>query len=517
MKIISFGDAKVIPVYKHLILSAVKFGHHLNHEFVFYTNDKSITNIEGATIKYFEVPKVTRRFVFHKPNILLQATKEFPNENLLYLDVDIILGKRFDPDKLLEGKDLKYPLCPHHTLNWDIPHRNGVMCMINEVLNPGENDKQWPPMNWEWVQTNCVMFNSSHESFLTKWKDTCYKSHEFFTGDEAVYNSLFNFKSFENLGKIHINWPYVEAFPGADNLFWNLVRDFEEEENKSYTYEDLKCFCTPNTSNIMFYHGCQDLDQLKRFNMVQPKIKDQINKVNLVFSTARRIDLFKSTFNTLVKFNPNISSLINKVYILDDRSSEKDRTIIRSLVSNYFPNKVHLITFDNNHPFGYVEKLNFLKFLAPEAEYTLFLEEDWDSIASLNLKEHIDYLDSHLNIDQIIFSEHFSFQDEDVKNKTSINQEYWDHSKVRFFKHTYDFLIGEDGMYYYKWCVVKPIFTLNPTLNRNSLYQKGTFPLARNYESNFSSQVNAKQILTKQARFVHTGANNSAEGSNWGS
>lgn len=241
------------------------------------------------------------------------------------------------------------------------------------------------------------------------------------------------------------------------------------------------------------------------------------NKINLVFSTARRIHLLENTLNTLIQFNPDINTFINKVYILDDRSSEKDRIIMKYLISKHFPNKTHLVTFDNNTPLGYIEKLNFLKLLAPEAKYTLFLEEDWDSIAPLNLKQHLNYLDSHPDIDQIVFSEHFWLQDEDVQNKTSVDQDYWDHSKVKFFKHTYDSNVGEDGTTYYKWLLGRPIFTLNPTLNRNSLYQRGTFPFDRDYEANFSNQVNAQQILTKQAKFVHTGANQSSEGTNWGS
>lgn len=238
--------------------------------------------------------------------------------------------------------------------------------------------------------------------------------------------------------------------------------------------------------------------------------------VNLVFSTARRLELFKDTLNSFTYYNPNINNLIEKVYILDDRSTDEDRKIIRQLVSSYFPNKTHLITFDNTTPFGYVEKFNFIKLLVSKTEYNLFLEEDWNSIASLNLETHLNYLDSHPEIDQIIFSEHFWLQDEEVKQKTSINEMYWDHSKVEYFKHTYDFNIGDNGVVYYTWMLGKPIFTFNPTLNRNSLYSKGTFKLIRDYEHDFSNQVNAKQILTKQARFVHTGADNSAEKTQWG-
>ena len=253
--------------------------------------------------------------------------------------------------------------------------------------------------------------------------------------------------------------------------------------------------------------------ELPKLNL--PKLSG-MKKTNLIFSTSRRFNLFKDTIETLIKFNPNLNTFINKVYILDDKSSDNDRIKMRALVSNHFPSKTHLVTFDSILSFGYVEKFNFVKLISKETKYNLFLEEDWNSIASLKLEDHLNYLDTHPEIDQLILSEHFWLQDEESKQKTSINDKYWDHSKVDLFRHTYDFIVGDNGATSYKWMYGKPIFTFNPTLNRNSLYSKGTFKLIRNYEDDFSKQVNAKQILTKQALFVHTGAKNSAEGTQWG-
>ena len=46
---------------------------------------------------------------------------------------------------------------------------------------------------------------------------------------------------------------------------------------------------------------------------------------------------------------------------------------MRALVSNHFPSKTHLVTFDNILPFGYVEKFNFVKLISQETKYNLFL------------------------------------------------------------------------------------------------------------------------------------------------
>lgn len=238
--------------------------------------------------------------------------------------------------------------------------------------------------------------------------------------------------------------------------------------------------------------------------------------INLVFSTARRLELFKDTLNSFIYHNPNINDLIKKVYILDDRSTDEDRKIIRQLVSSYFPNKTHLITFDNTAPFGYVDKFNFLKNISLEVKYTLYIEDDFRSIYPLNIPHHLEYLESNPEIEQIVLCENFWIQDEDVRQKTSVDEMYWDHSKVELFKHIYDFTIGDNGEMLYIWLLGGPIFTLTPSLNRNTLYNKGTFNPIFDYEGDFSNQVKAKTLVTKNTHFVHSGASNSVRNIKWG-
>lgn len=238
--------------------------------------------------------------------------------------------------------------------------------------------------------------------------------------------------------------------------------------------------------------------------------------VNLVFSTSRRLELFKDTLNSFMQYNCDINNLIEKVYILDDRSTDEDRKIIRQLVLSYFPNKTHLVTFDNNNSFGYVDKFNFLKTLSSETKYTLYIEDDFRSIYPLNLTHHLEYLESNPEIDQIVLCENFWIQDEDIKQKTSINETYWDHLKVDLYKHIYDFTIGNNSEISYIWLLANPIFTLTPSLNRNTLYSRGTFNPIFDYEGDFSNQVKAQTIVTKNSHFVHTGASNSIRNVKWG-
>ena len=81
--------------------------------------------------------------------------------------------------------------------------------------------------------------------------------------------------------------------------------------------------------------------------------------INLIFSTSRRFNLFEDTIKSLVHHNPELNNLIKNVYILDDRSSFGDRNKMEELMSNYFPHKGRLITFnDSSSPYAYVKKLN---------------------------------------------------------------------------------------------------------------------------------------------------------------
>ena len=238
--------------------------------------------------------------------------------------------------------------------------------------------------------------------------------------------------------------------------------------------------------------------------------------VNLVFSTSGRIDLFEDTLNSLISHNKNINELINHVYILDDRSKLYERNQIELMIQNHFPNKGTLITFnDSRERYAYVNKFKFLENLSKTADYTLFIEEDWRSLTSMELNKHIQTFENDADLDQIVFSEHFWFQEEEVKKLCEIDETYWKPSNSTLFKHTYGFIQSEDGSLTYKWMNSRPIFTFNPSLIRNRVFEIGRFEKIAGWEERFHNQVNANQIATRQAKFVHTGEHRSAEGHNW--
>ena len=227
--------------------------------------------------------------------------------------------------------------------------------------------------------------------------------------------------------------------------------------------------------------------------------EDEIDaKVNLVFSTARRYKLFNQTLKSLIKHNPNLNENINKVYVVDDRSSGEDLNQMREDLSNYFPNKVVLITFNNSEKYGWLDKLNFIKNLKGEANYFLFWEDDWESIKSINLNKHIKHMNDNPNVDFITFSGHWDLQFE--KEGNSIDNVYFKCPFPKGFRQVFHL---ENGFRY--WADVKMNnFSLNPGLFRINAFDQD-FIKEDNHELDYADKSNLKQIYTKKPIVIHTG------------
>ena len=131
----------------------------------------------------------------------------------------------------------------------------------------------------------------------------------------------------------------------------------------------------------------------------------------LLFSTARRLEFFTKTVESLVKHCPDINSLTDKVYILDDRSTWVDRASMEGLLTNIFDSeKITTITFNNSIEFGWVDKLNFISKLADDTEYFFLIEDDWEFVSPLNLPKHLQFMNFNDDIDLITFNGHWDLQ-----------------------------------------------------------------------------------------------------------
>lgn len=232
-----------------------------------------------------------------------------------------------------------------------------------------------------------------------------------------------------------------------------------------------------------------------------PKLK---KIVNLVLSTSRRLDYFSKTIESLVHFNPDINNFINKVYILDDRSSKEDRNTMEQKAIEYFgKNKVQLVTFNSDDYLDYIDKLNFIRKICDDIEYIFYLEDDWISTDSLDIKSQIIKMNTD-NIDILTFSENYWLQNEDIKAISNIDDYYWSNPYPEYFKHTTKLL--DNGNVFWTEVKIKN-FTLNPSLIRKTVFLNSYFNKVRNYEFEFSDRNNLKQQFTKISKFIHIGDN----------
>ena len=224
--------------------------------------------------------------------------------------------------------------------------------------------------------------------------------------------------------------------------------------------------------------------------------------LNIFFSTARRIDYFKVTLNSLIEFNPEIVELTNKVFILDDRSSQEERAAMEDLASSFFGcENVHLITFNSNQDFGYVEKLNFIQKFNDDVELVFFLEDDWKSVERIGIEVHLENMKNG-DFDILTLSENFSIQEDQIQELFSINDLYWKNPWPGFFRHASDQY--SDGSIYWEATKINN-FSLNPSIVKSDVYKRSMFPKELHYEIKFCENLNFVQYFEKAHKFVHIG------------
>ena len=221
----------------------------------------------------------------------------------------------------------------------------------------------------------------------------------------------------------------------------------------------------------------------------------------LVFSTARRYKLFKHTLKGLMKHNPDLVDLVDKVYILDDRSTWGDRQAMELDICNIFGGgKTTTITFNGDGEFEWIEKLNFLGNISKTTDYILFIEDDWESIRSMDLKLHLNFLEKNKDINLITFNGWFNIQDPHIN---SYNDVYFQNPYPQGWKHVTSENNGD-----LRWTYVQvDNFSLNPSLYRSSIFDKERFEKTPGFEMDFGIKSKLKQLFIKTACFVHRGEN----------
>jgi len=221
---------------------------------------------------------------------------------------------------------------------------------------------------------------------------------------------------------------------------------------------------------------------------------------NIIVSAGRRFDYLFETLTSFVKHNdPNH---FGEVYILDDRSPMSERVAMLKIAQDCFGDKAHLITFDKHGFFDYVDKFNMIKNLIGDSDFVFLLEDDWKSIDSININKHIKYLIDNPQLDQIMFSQRFDLQWDEIKAKTDINADYWVNPFPERYKHFYEV---RDGNLMWQEVIVQH-YGNNPSIYRKRVFEGRYFIKDHGWEMNYADRYpDTLQYFTKKNTFIHIG------------
>lgn len=240
------------------------------------------------------------------------------------------------------------------------------------------------------------------------------------------------------------------------------------------------------------------------FNNVTMRLKDdfyiETKKPILIISCGRRISYLKTTIEMLFKFNPDIVNKLEKIWLLDDRSSPDDRLSIEKFMTNYFGDKYNTIHFNGNGAFDFVDKFNMIKNLINKDDVVLFLEDDWECKADIRLEFHTNKL---INSDwtQIAFCDPLYAQDDYIKTINSDDLDYWKNPYPSVFKHP----VRWNGDMYHWFAGSINNWTNNPSLIKGEVFYRSNFENIKNFEADFANKINGNQVFTNEELFRHFG------------
>jgi hypothetical protein len=232
---------------------------------IYYTiGFESKLNYKNLTKRIFPIDVKKPRFEYYKPAVILDAIDTFGG-NILFFDTDIIVGDRFDVNHFIHDNDYPMLSCG----NWDAP----FICMIYEdntysdIINEEKLMKYFgvEGRTMNYVYTCMVSLNEKCRDVILEWKSMC--ENEFLLQDTMTF---FPFKDetpmniilwkrgiSENYGRIYLN-----------TLEFEPLKYIEENENIvgdptiNYGILGSDLMRCENSSNIMFYHGIKDSEEL---------------------------------------------------------------------------------------------------------------------------------------------------------------------------------------------------------------------------------------------------------------
>jgi hypothetical protein len=258
VKIVFYTDKNFEYMAQYLINSLDI--QNVNVELLYYTlGFRSLIDHPNLTKRFFELNENLPRFEFYKPSIFLDVLKD--TKDFIFLDSDVIVGKRFDISKFKHYYD--YPLAS--VGNWDFPfvHTGYSDGDYDNIVDESRLMKYFGVKNrtMSYVYSCFMSINDNCIDFLKEWKSFCENSYllekrkiYYPFQDETSFNVLmWKRKSIFNYGRIYLN-----------TLFFNPLKFVEECEDYQGNVFNIPVQYCDNSSNVMFYHGLKDKNELEK-------------------------------------------------------------------------------------------------------------------------------------------------------------------------------------------------------------------------------------------------------------
>jgi autotransporter strand-loop-strand O-heptosyltransferase len=207
-----------------------------------------------------EIDKNKPSFEFYKPVVMLEHLDRFGGK-ALFLDTDIIVGRRFDMN-FFENKN-DYPLLPNG--NWSYPYA----FTGNDRHDEGALMKYFgvSERSMDYVYSNIISFSERCRDFITEWKSLCENQYLLskrkvffpFPDETAINVVLWKRNVKRNLGRVYLNTLQFEPLEYVEEN--DGIKGDPKINNGIMGSNLLRC---ENSSKIMLYHGIKDKEVLER-------------------------------------------------------------------------------------------------------------------------------------------------------------------------------------------------------------------------------------------------------------
>ncbi len=259
MKIVFYTDKNFEYMAQYLIESLDI--QNVDADLVYYTLGFDSTIIHSRLIKKpFELDNKLPKFEYYKPGILLDVIENTDTKEFIFLDSDIIVGKRFDLTKFKHSYD--YPLASRG--NWDQPYayfdyNHGSREIFNE--NKLKEYLGVRSKSMEYVYSCFMSVNEKCVDFLKEWKSFCNNSYllenrqsYYPFHDETSFNVLLQKRGGSvNYGRIYLNTLFSAPL--------EFVEDHEHFQGDVFGVPVQYC---GDSSEVVFYHGVKARGELAR-------------------------------------------------------------------------------------------------------------------------------------------------------------------------------------------------------------------------------------------------------------